>query len=94
MMGEAGPLAGFEVAGEDGEFAAADARIEGDSVVVRSAEVPRPVAARYAWRDDPPVSLFNDAGLPASPSGQTSALTAPGRGWPVAASGTRMATRG
>ncbi|MGH7152051.1 MAG: sialate O-acetylesterase, partial [Planctomycetota bacterium] len=62
-----GELLGFEIAGEDRRFVPAQARIDGETVLLRSPEVARPVAARYAWADDPPVSLFNGAGLPASP---------------------------
>ena len=36
-------------------------------VVVSSAEVASPVAARYAWENFPTCNLFNGAGLPASP---------------------------
>lgn len=62
------PLNGFLIAGEDGKFVAAEARIEGDTVVVSSPEVKRPVAVRYAWADDPvTANLVNKAGLPASP---------------------------
>jgi sialate O-acetylesterase len=61
------PLKGFEIAGEDRKFFPADARIDGETVVVRSENVPRPVAARYAWADHPQCNLFNRAGLPASP---------------------------
>jgi sialate O-acetylesterase len=42
-------------------------RIEGDTVVVWSPEVPNPVAVRYAWADNPVCNLYNRAGLPASP---------------------------
>ena len=59
--------AGFYVAGADRRFAAAEARIEGDSVVVWSREVPRPTAVRYAWADNPAGNLYNAEGLPASP---------------------------
>ncbi len=58
---------GFEVAGEDRHFVRADAHIDGATVIVSSAAVPAPVAVRYAWDDDPIVSLFNKEGLPASP---------------------------
>lgn len=58
-------LAGFEVASADGEFAPAQAQIEGDTVLVRGVAAPRHV--RYAWRHWPQVSLFNEAGLPAEP---------------------------
>jgi len=60
-------LTGFLVAGDDQKFVAADAKIEGKTVVVSSRQVPNPVAARYAWADDPQCSLYNKAGLPAPP---------------------------
>lgn len=62
-----GPLTGFEVAAGDRQWKAAEARIVGDTVVATSAEVPMPIAVRYAWRDLPQYSLGNGAGLPASP---------------------------
>ena len=60
-------LRGFAVAGEDRRFAWADAVIEGNEVVVHSNQVPAPVAVRYAWANNPEVSLYNEVGLPASP---------------------------
>jgi sialate O-acetylesterase len=60
-------LASFAVAGEDGMFAWAGARIEGDRVVVSSPDVPSPTAVRYAWADNPTASLYNREGLPAEP---------------------------
>ncbi|HNS21969.1 MAG TPA: sialate O-acetylesterase [Sedimentisphaerales bacterium] len=62
-----GELKGFAIAGEDRKFVWADARIEGDTVVVSSKEIATPVAVRYAWADNPVCNLFNKAGLPASP---------------------------
>ncbi len=62
-----GPLKGFAIAGEDRKWVWADARIEGDTVVVSSPKVPQPVAVRYAWADNPDCNLYNKAGLPASP---------------------------
>jgi sialate O-acetylesterase len=58
---------GFFVAGDDRKFHPAAARIEGDAVVVWSKDVPRPVAVRYAWADNPANNLYNGDGLPASP---------------------------
>jgi sialate O-acetylesterase len=58
---------GFTVAGPEGRFANAEARIEGDKVVVWSAEVPYPVAVRYGWANYPVTNLYNRVGLPASP---------------------------
>ena len=62
-----GDLQGFAVAGADRKFHWADARIEGDTVIVLSREVASPVAVRYAWADSPRCNLFNKDGLPASP---------------------------
>ncbi|MDR1279426.1 MAG: hypothetical protein LBK99_01210 [Opitutaceae bacterium] len=42
-------------------------KIEGDTVVVSSEEVPRPVAVRYAWAKNPTCNLYNKAGFPAEP---------------------------
>lgn len=63
----AGAVMGFEVAGDDGKYVTADAKIDGASVVVSSAAVPDPVSVRYAWADNPTCNLVNREGLPASP---------------------------
>jgi sialate O-acetylesterase len=60
-------LMGFEVAGENQQFSPAKAKVEGSEVVLSSPHVPKPVAARYAWANDPQCNLFNKAGLPAPP---------------------------
>lgn len=60
-------LKGFAIAGPDKKFYWADAKIEGDQVVVSSPQVAFPVAVRYAWADNPVCNLTNEAGLPASP---------------------------
>lgn len=60
-----GDLKGFEIAGEDRRFVPARARVEGETVVVSG--VAHPLRVRYAWADDPQVSLFSVDGLPASP---------------------------
>lgn len=61
-----GPLTGFEIAGADRRFVRAEARIDGKDVIVRSPDVPQPVAVRYAWADNPVCNLFNRDGFPAS----------------------------
>ncbi len=58
---------GFAIAGADGKFVWAEARIEGDGVVLRNPEVKKPAAVRYGWAMNPCVNLVNSAGLPASP---------------------------
>jgi sialate O-acetylesterase len=60
-------LAGFAIAGEDRKFFPAEAKIDGDEVVLSSTQVATPVAARYAWANDPKCNLYNKAGLPAPP---------------------------
>ena len=60
-------LKGFTIAGANRKFHWADARIEGDEVVVSSKEVSTPVAVRYAWANSPDCNLYNKDGLPASP---------------------------
>jgi sialate O-acetylesterase len=68
MTGKNGPeIKGFEVAGADGKFVPASARVEGDTVLVASAGVDAPVSVRYGWADDPGCNLVNQAGLPAVP---------------------------
>lgn len=62
-----GPLNGFTIAGPDHVFVPAEARIEGESVVVSAPGIEHPVAVRYAWADNPETGLYNRAGLPASP---------------------------
>ena len=67
LVARGGALQGFVVAGEDREWRPAEARIEGDRVVVSSSAVPHPVAVRYAWENFPTCNLANGAGLPATP---------------------------
>jgi len=62
-----GKLGEFAIAGKDRRWRWADAKIEGDTVVLSSPEVREPAAARYAWQSFPVASLYNGAGLPAVP---------------------------
>jgi len=67
LVAQGGDLRGFTIAGEDGKFTPAEAKIEGDTVVVSNSAVPKPVAARYGWANVPEVNLYNKEGLPATP---------------------------
>ncbi|MCX7009642.1 MAG: sialate O-acetylesterase [Kiritimatiellaeota bacterium] len=67
LVAKDGALKGFTVAGADKKFVAANAVIEGDTVVVSSAEVKTPAAVRFGWTNVPEVNLFNKADLPATP---------------------------
>ena len=45
-----------------------NAHIDGDTLIVRSPQVAKPVSVRYAWADNPVGgNLYNGAGLPAVP---------------------------
>lgn len=61
------PLKGFEIAGSDGKFVEADAKIDAETVLVWKDGFAEPVAVRYAWANNPVCNLFNKDGLPASP---------------------------
>lgn len=63
----ASEVQGFAICGEDRKWVWADARIDGQTVIVWSDKVPAPVAVRYAWANDPACNLYNGAGLPAAP---------------------------
>ncbi len=61
------PLRGFAIAGEDGRFVWAKARLDGQQVIVWSPQITKPLYVRYGWAANPCCNLFNGAGLPASP---------------------------
>ena len=60
------PIDAFEIAGEDRHFVPAQARIDGETVVVSASAVAHPVYVRYGWMSVVTNNLFNAAGLPAS----------------------------
>jgi len=68
VTSDGGPLKYFTIAGRDGKFVWANARIQGNRVMVWNDSVSQPVAVRYGWADNPDgANLFNKEGLPASP---------------------------
>jgi sialate O-acetylesterase len=66
-----GVLNGFELVGEDGVWHPAKAKVQGQTVLVKSLSVKQPVAVRYACHPEAPKAhpwnLYSKAGLPASP---------------------------
>lgn len=62
-----GQPTGFVLAGADRRFRPAEARVEGECVVVHSDAVPAPVAVRYAWADRTGANLVDQDGLPLAP---------------------------
>jgi sialate O-acetylesterase len=67
LVAKGGELRGFVLAGADGVLHPAQADVIGDTVVVNSTKVARPMSVRYGWANVPEGNLFNRAGLPASP---------------------------
>lgn len=61
------PLNEFQIAGEDNVFVAANAVVEGETVVVEAEGVAAPTQVRFGWRKVANPNLVNKEGLPASP---------------------------
>jgi sialate O-acetylesterase len=59
-------LMGFALAGANGKWYPAMARIEGNTVLLGSDAVPFPLKARYNWKGFPNGNLYNKEGLPAA----------------------------
>jgi len=65
---KAGKLSHFAIAGEDKKWFWAEATIDGETVVVKSPDVPKPIAVRYGFTMNPAkANLYNKEGIPASP---------------------------
>ena len=61
-------LKGFEIAGEDGKYKHAKAKVDNGKVIVWNDEISNPAKLRYAWANNPEdANLRNKSGLPASP---------------------------
>ena len=60
-------LGEFSLAGADGTWHWAHAKLDGDTIIVSASAVPTPDDVRYAWQANPLATLFNGAGLPAAP---------------------------
>ncbi len=62
-------IRGFELAGEDRVFHAAEAEVfwDGNTILVRCADVPEPAAVRYGWRNYMGANLQTSYGIPVPP---------------------------
>ncbi len=68
LVAKGGELKHFAIAGKNKKFVWANAKIDGDTVLVWSDKVKDPVAVRYAWADNPAsANLYNKEDLPAFP---------------------------
>jgi sialate O-acetylesterase len=82
LVSKAGALQGFEIAGDDGRFVTAAARIDGMTVVVGNPSVADPKYVRYGWANAPVVNLFNSEGLPSPRKTRSPSLkAAPAWSW-------------
>lgn len=61
------PVKGFAVAGIDGKWVWADAKIDGNEIVINSTEVNVPKRIQYAWQSNPDCNLYNAENLPTVP---------------------------
>lgn len=64
VSADGGPILHFEVAGADGRYHPAEARIDGNRIVVTAVAVPEPVDVRYCWSNVAIPNLHSEAGLP------------------------------
>ena len=67
-----GELRGFTISGPNKKFVKAQARIDGEQIIVWNGNIDQPVAVRYAWANHPVgCNLYNKSvekpNLPASP---------------------------
>jgi sialate O-acetylesterase len=68
LVAKGGDLKTFIIAGKDGKFVPAAARIDHNTLVVSSPAVAEPAAVRYAWENYPEgCNFYNGDGLPAAP---------------------------
>lgn len=57
----------FELAGADKVYHPAEAKVDGNTITVTSAQVAAPLTVRYAYAGNPELIVYNAAGLPAPP---------------------------
>lgn len=57
----------FTIAGYDGVFEPAEAKIEGNKIIVTNSQINTPTQVRFAWHEEAQPNLVNSAGLPAIP---------------------------
>jgi len=60
-------ITNFEIAGADGKYVPAQAKIEGNTIIVSADGITAPTQVRFAWDQLAQPNLMNKEGLPASP---------------------------
>jgi sialate O-acetylesterase len=61
------PLSWFTIAGADGQYFPANSIIKGNTIIVSSVDVKKPVSVRFAWDETAMPNFCNKEGLPAVP---------------------------
>ncbi|WP_443939414.1 sialate O-acetylesterase [Pedobacter sp. MW01-1-1] len=74
LEGSKEPIQGFEIAGADGKYYPADAKVEGKKVIVSSKEITKAARVRFNWTEYP-TTFFYSNGLPAMPFRTNNPLT-------------------
>lgn len=67
LTGENQEPAHFEISGPDGNFLPANARIEGNTILLWHDDIPQPVAARYFWKKYAVPNIFTRDQRPIAP---------------------------
>lgn len=67
LIAKEGDLKDFTITGSDLKFVPANARIDGQTVIVWSDNITNPTAVRFEWKNFFVTNFYNGAGLPASP---------------------------
>lgn len=64
LMAKGDQISSFEIAAEDKRFLPAQAKIEGNTIIVSNKNIKNPVAVRFAFNNTAIPNLFNKEGLP------------------------------
>jgi len=67
LIRSTGAANSFAICGKDRVWHWAAAKIDKDGIVVWSDEISDPKAVRYAWANNPVMTIYNEAGLPLLP---------------------------
>ncbi|MEP6669816.1 MAG: sialate O-acetylesterase [Chthoniobacter sp.] len=67
LRSRSGEVRGFVLQNADGHWVWADGKVDGNDLLLWSAQAPKPQALRYAWAENPIISIENGAGLPLRP---------------------------
>jgi len=67
LRARGGEVRGFVLQNADGHWVWADGKVDGNELLLWSTQAPNPKALRYAWAENPIISIENAAGLPLRP---------------------------